>query len=362
MSYVYLKDILDVKTGKYDANHAKKNGKYKFFTCALEPSWTDTYSFEDEVIILPGNGANVGEVLYYKGKLEAYQRTYILHSINVHVKYLYYFLKKEWRKQTNKMQVGSATNYIKLDNILSFQIPLPPLEQQKEIAEKLDTADLLRKKDQELLAQYDELTQAIFIDMFGDPVQNEKGWEVEKLNVVAPFKKYDGKINETNNKFWLLNLDMVVSHTGEIINKYWVERSEINNSTITFNEEQVLYSKLRPYLNKVVLPDISGYATSELVPLNPRKDKLNRYFLCHLLRSSYFVKYIEEKVAGAKMPRVNMDTLRDYKVILPPISLQNQFTEKIKNIETQKALAKKQAQESEDLFQALLQESFNFNS
>lgn len=269
-------------------------------------------------------------------------------------KFLYYFL------HTIKLPNVGYSRHFKF--LKENKIPLPPLSTQKEIAEKLDKADVLRKKDQELLAQYDELAQAIFIDMFGDPIQNERGWEVEKLNVVAPFKKYDGKINETNNKFWLLNLDMVVSHTGEIINKYWVERSEINNSTITFNEEQVLYSKLRPYLNKVVLPDISGYATSELVPLNPRKDKLNRYFLCHLLRSSYFVKYIEEKVAGAKMPRVNMDTLRDYKVILPPISLQNQFAEKIKNIEEQKTLAKKQAQESEDLFQALLQESFNFNS
>ena len=93
MEKVEAGTILKVKTGKYDANHAKENGNYQFFTCALVPFWTDTYSFDDEVIILPGNGANVGEVLYYKGKLEAYQRTYVLHEIKCNVKYLYYILK-----------------------------------------------------------------------------------------------------------------------------------------------------------------------------------------------------------------------------------------------------------------------------
>jgi len=78
--FVEVGSICDVKTGKYDANHAKRNGKYRFFTCAIEPMLTDTYSFNDEVLILPGNGANVGEVFHYKGKLEAYQRTYVLYK------------------------------------------------------------------------------------------------------------------------------------------------------------------------------------------------------------------------------------------------------------------------------------------
>ena len=90
---VKLSEILKVKTGKYDANHEDKNGEYDFFTCALKPSKANTFSFDDEVIILPGNGANVGEVIYHNGKLEAYQRTYVLHEIKCNVKYLYYILK-----------------------------------------------------------------------------------------------------------------------------------------------------------------------------------------------------------------------------------------------------------------------------
>ena len=68
---VKLSEILKVKTGKYDANHEDKKGKYDFFTCALKPCKSNTFSFDDEVIILPGNGANVGDVISHNGKLEA---------------------------------------------------------------------------------------------------------------------------------------------------------------------------------------------------------------------------------------------------------------------------------------------------
>ena len=268
------------------------------------------------------------------------------------IRFLFYVM------QTLKINSEQHQRYW-ISKYSKIKIPLPPLSKQKAIAEKLDKADALRKKDQQLLAKYDELAQSLFIDMFGDPVKNDKGWEFSELSKVAPFKKFEGKVLSKDDKFWLLNLDKVKSQTGEVIEKNYVLKEEINNSTSSFNEEQVLYMKLRPYLNKVVLPDESGYATTELVPLNPINTKLDRIFLAYLLRSQSFVKNIEEKVAGAKMPRVSMDTLREFPTILPPLSLQTEFAEKIKNIESQKTLLKIQAQQSEDLFQALLQESFS---
>ncbi|POP54260.1 restriction endonuclease subunit S [Zhongshania marina] len=142
-----LLDVCDVKTGKVDANHATEDGEYTFFTCALEPFKSNTFSFDGELIILPGNGANVGHVRFYKGKIEAYQRTYILHHIHIIPKYLYYNLLKNWRRINVEKQFGSATNYIKMGNFESYSLSLPPLAEQKVIADKLD----------ELLAQVDTL-------------------------------------------------------------------------------------------------------------------------------------------------------------------------------------------------------------
>jgi len=133
-----LTDICTVKTGKVDANHAKEMGKYTFFTCALEPLKADTFSFEGELIILPGNGANVGHVGYFKGKIEAYQRTYVLHNFPIVPRYVYWHLSRNWKAENEEKQFGSATNYIKMGNFEDYSLPLPPLAEQQVVADKLD--------------------------------------------------------------------------------------------------------------------------------------------------------------------------------------------------------------------------------
>lgn len=129
----------------------------------------------------------------------------------------------------------------------------------------------------------------------------------------------------TTGDVWILNLDMIESETGKIIEKVKVPVSEIGSSTGTFNETMVLYSKLRPYLNKVVLPDGPGYATNELVPMQPDETKLKREFLASLLRSDEFVTYAKHISGGTQMPRMPMNAIRKFECILPPIEMQNDF-------------------------------------
>ena len=237
-------------------------------------------------------------------------------------------------------------------------IPVPPLSEQSRVVSELDLLQSIIDKQQAQLKELDTLAQAVLYDMFGDPVENEKGWETDNLKTVAPQKQYNGIVPSTNGKFWLLNLDMVEQQTGSIIEKVLCDQNEIGNSTIIFDTTNVLYSKLRPYLNKVVLPDEIGYGTSELVPLKPNTDVLDRVFLAYLLRSKSFVNYISVKVAGAKMPRVSMDILRDFLVIQPPISLQQSFTEKIEAIERQKAIINQSLTETQKLFDYTMDKCF----
>ena len=133
-----LGEIANIKTGKKDANYGGKEGKYPFFTCALLPIRCNNFSFDLEAILLPGNGANVGEVFYFKGKFEAYQRTYVLDFEIENIRYFYYVLKALWKKSIIGKQFGSATNYIRLSNIEELLIPLPPLTEQKRIVEKIE--------------------------------------------------------------------------------------------------------------------------------------------------------------------------------------------------------------------------------
>ena len=147
---------------------------------------------------------------------------------------------------------------------------------------------------------------------------------------VAPAVNYSGKFDKD---IWLLNLDMVEAQTGRIIDYLFVNEDEIGSSTCTFDTSNVLYSKLRPYLNKVVLPDRCGYATSELIPLQPDSTKINREYLAFMLRSDEFVNMINEKVAGAKMPRVSMGDFRKFDVPIPPLDLQMQFTDFVHQVD-----------------------------
>ncbi|NOR69660.1 MAG: hypothetical protein GQ532_08210 [Methylomarinum sp.] len=133
-----IDEIATISTGKKDANHATEDGKYKFYTCAFKPLMAPTFSFEDEAIILPGNGHNVGEVFYFKGMFEAYQRTYVLHKIKVDPKYLFYQLKLGWKKATAEKQYGSATNYIRIGNFTDYSLLIAPPEQQKQIVAKIE--------------------------------------------------------------------------------------------------------------------------------------------------------------------------------------------------------------------------------
>lgn len=142
-------------------------------------------------------------------------------------------------------------------------------------------------------------------------------WPMEKLGVVAPAKPIKKPKIADSNSVWLLNLDMVESHTGRVIEKLLCSPDEAGTSTHWFDENYVLYSKLRPYLNKVVVPDGLGLATTELVPMLPDPERLDRKYLAYYLRSEQFVRWVNEQVAGAKMPRVSMKIFWEHEIPLP---------------------------------------------
>lgn len=263
--------------------------------------------------------------------------------------FVHYTKSRNYNSDINKHATGATRKRISRKNLEGVMIPAPPVADQQRIVAELDCLNEMIALKQEQLKEFNKLALAIFHDMFGDSVINSKGWPTDKIENVISEKSYRGTINNEDGQVWLLNLDMVESNTGRILEKLFVSTEKTDGSVTTFNEEYVLYSKLRPYLNKVVLPDSSGYCTTELVTLLPNKDKLNRYYVAYLLRSESFVNYICGKVAGAKMPRVSMKEFRIFSIPLPPLALQQQFAEKIQAIEAQKELVKKSIAETQHL-------------
>ena len=231
------------------------------------------------------------------------------------------------------------------------------IDEQKRIITELENHEKAISIKKESLSSLDELVKSRFIEMFGDIVRNDKSWTTEIITKVCPIKQYDGRITECDGKIWLLNLDLVESNTGVILDKYYVAKTEIGNSTITFSKDNVLYSKLRPYLNKVVVPDGNGYATSELIPFFPLS-QVNKYYLAYALRSESFVTLINSKAGGAKMPRAPMDFIRSFPLPVPPIELQNEFEKFVKLIDKSKFIVQQQIKDLQELLDSKMDEYF----
>ena len=218
-----------------------------------------------------------------------------------------------------------------------LQIHVPPMEQQLQIVSVMDRIQSLLLQRQKQAAVIDQLVKSRFIELFGEPLSNQKGWQTMSIVEAAPIKSQRSNLAD---EVWLLNLDAVEAQTGTVLFKHRVQSGEINASTVYFTTESVLYSKLRPYLNKVVMPDEDGVATSEMIPMYPLADRLNRAYLCYWLRSDAFVRHISEKVAGAKMPRVSMDYFRSLAIEMPPLELQAQFAAFVEQTDKSKLCGK----------------------
>ena len=176
-----------------------------------------------------------------------------------------------------------------------------------------------------------------------------------KLGDIAPIQQ--GSVPESES-YWLLNLDMVESNTGHIYECLYVPFDKIGTSTIAFDTNNVLYSKLRPYLNKVVIPDCPGYATSEMLPLKPNKNYITREYLTYFLRSPKFVAYINEKTSGAKMPRANSSDLKSVEIECPTLENQRHITSEFDRIISIVRLRQQQLQKLDELVKARFVEMF----
>ena len=151
-------------------------------------------------------------------------------------------------------------------------------------------------------------------------------WLAAPLRKVAP--PVTAQIDfSPDDQVWQLSLDQIESESGEIVEKRYAAASDAGTSTFHFDTGNVLYSKLRPYLNKVAVPDEAGIATSELIPLRPDPKTLNSRFLAYYLRSPGFVNQASHHVAGAKMPRVVMDWFWAHEAPIPSPKEQSRIVE-----------------------------------
>lgn len=209
---ITLGEIAIFKTGKLNSNAAISNGEYPFFTCSPETLRINNYAFDQEAILLAGNNADGNfSIKYYKGKFNAYQRTYVITPIRgkVDIKFLYYALSL-CLKQFKNMSQGTSTKFLTVTILNSFSVQLPSISDQRRIASILSSLDRKIELNNKINADLEEMAQAIFKNWFVDfePFKDGKfvdselgmipeGWKVGTLGDIT--KNKSAKVKERND-------------------------------------------------------------------------------------------------------------------------------------------------------------------
>lgn len=368
-TYKKLGELVNIRTGKLDANAANENGMYPFFTCSREPLRINSYSYDCECVLVAGNGEL--NVKYYNGKFDAYQRTYIIEKKQevdyISTYYIYLFFQK-YIDVLRRGSIGGIIKYIKLGDLTNALIPIPSLDEQQAIVRELDDINRLIDLQEEQLREYDRLAQSLFYTTFGDPATNPKGWEVKKLKeVVHPLcpisygivQPGDGDKEEVPVVRPIDLRDSMYVGRGGL--KYTTKSiSDSYRRTILRGEELLICVRGTTGILGIAKQELKDCnVTRGIVPLFFADEITNKLYMYMLLKTRELQDIIAENTFGATLRQINIKALRELPIMCPSLALQQTFAAQIEAIEQQKTLVRRSLDETRTLLAARMQYYFN---
>ncbi|WP_411684434.1 restriction endonuclease subunit S [Acinetobacter indicus] len=352
-------------------------GPYPYYGANGLQGWINDFLFDENLILLAEDGGhfdNPDRGVAYKisGKTWVNNHAHVIKpKEGVDLDYLCRVLENydltPWITGTTrgKLTKGGASEIL---------IPLPPIAEQRRIASILDQADELRQKRQQAIEKLDQLLQATFIDMFGDPVSNPKGWEVKKLSELST-KIHSGNTpkggsenyvdqgiiflrsqNVWKNKVILDDVAYIDAETHSKMMKSSVKHEDLlMTKTGRINTENSSLGRAAIYLGEDDSANINGH-----VYLIRIKDGFNKYFILRILTLPDYYEYIRSVcVGGIDKRQLNKEHIENFPIIQPPMELQNKFSNIVQVIESQKPKLLEQLDLAENLFKTLQQKAFN---
>jgi type I restriction enzyme S subunit len=285
------------------------------------------------------------------------------------VNYLYYWFRYS-KKVIQHFANNAVVPIINNGTLGKIKIPLPPLPEQQKIASVLDAADSLRQKDQQLIEKYTALSQSLFLDMFGDPVNNPKGWSITALgnslvNIVGG-KSVGGEQRQINDKEKaVLKISAVTTGVFNALEYKVVDNADLPETLVLPRKGNLLFSRAntRELVGATCIVDKDYdylFLPDKLWRLDLKSKVISNWYLRYLLNHEGFRENLRKVATGTSGSMLNISKakLNQLKIPQPPITLQNEFEERIQAIEAQKQQAQASLHKSEDLFNSLLQRAF----
>lgn len=274
--------------------------------------------------------------------------------------FVYYTQSSKYQNTVDINATGTTRKRISRKNLENMSVPIPPLSTQQSIVSELDSLSKIIADCKETLKDYDAMEQSIFYDMFGDPVKNEKGWEVKKVEDIGSCCS-GGTPSRSHPEYfegdiiWYSAGELNDLYLGESIEK--ITDSALNNSSAKLCKAGSLFVGMydtAAFKMGIATVDSCSNQACANVTLNDYNNVIWLYFTFLFMKEEAL-----KNRHGARQKNLNLGYIKNFNIPVPPLPLQQQFASKIEAIEQMKEETKKALQEAETLFQARMDYWFN---
>ena len=354
---VKLEDVCERGTSSLmQKDIVDKNGKYPVYGASGRIGSMETYQQEHQTVAVVKDGAGIGRTMLLPEKSSIIgTMQYLIPKNCIEPEYLYYAVKY---MHLEKYFSGATIPHIYFRDYKTEEFNLHNKTEQQEIISTLKRVEAVISNRREQLAMLDELVKARFVEMFGDFKSNSKGWSIVKFD---EFAQIDGNMTTDYEKYAdypHIGIDSIEKETGTLKGYRTVKEDGVVSGKYFFTPQHIIYSKIRPNLNKVALPDFEGLCSADAYPILPNPKNCNRVFLALAMRSNYFLDYILQFSARTNLPKVNRKEIAGFSMPLPPLPLQNQFADFVAEVDKSKADVQKALDQTQLLFDSLMQQYF----
>lgn len=279
--------------------------------------------------------------------------------------YFYHLLGSDFMyRKFAGLAAGAVVKNLNTELVKSVSVPLPPLAEQRRIASILDQADELRQKRQQAIEKLDQLLQATFIDMFGDPVSNPKGWDNCKFENVIEFVTYGLTVRPEYHEQGIPLISAREIRTGELNYDSSPKISKVDFEKLSEKakpkQNDILFSKTGSIGHCAIVKDQRDFAvTQNAARVVPRIEVCNPMFLLYFMRTKYFYNLANKEAKGNAVKDLQLGIMKCFSVYLPPMELQDKWAIFAALIEKQKNMLETSNEEFSNLFKSLQNQAFN---
>ena len=358
---VRLGDLCESDLGK-TLNKSHDTGNFHPYLCSINVLWDkidlstlkearfneneiEKYSVQKGDLLIC-EGGDIGRCAIWE-KEESFLYQNAIHRVRfndrINPRYCLYYLKhlKDTGTLDSRYGKGVTIKHLVKSSLHSIPIPVPPLPVQAPIVDELDCLQGILSKKRQQLAEYHSLAQAIFHQMFGDPVVNEKGWEVKRLGEVCTNKGIYGAASpsapkEENRPRYIRITD--IDDFGNLNDDYVVSANKEDDQTYQLETGDILFARTgatvgKTYLYKGTTPQIyAGY----LIKFSINLHIIDPTFLFYITKSYSYKKWVSMQYNGVAQPNINARKYSALPIILPPLPLQQSFAARIAAIDSQR--------------------------